>query len=286
MLARRFVEPLSKDRAGWDSPGSTTPSPPRRRGSCRDVARRVRHDRLPACPRRVRCNRRRERDGLAHPPLLRRRDRPLRRRSQLRHPRRRPVLGDLRHGPHPRRQGLLARGGGRRCVHLRGRGVLRVARSAQARRSSSGWPPPPTARATGSWRSTGACSPWGTPPSTGRWGPSTSPNRWWAWLRPPTARATGWSEATAGSSPSGTPPSPARWGARSSPRTSPAWRPPPTARATGWSEATAGSSPSGTPPSPARRAASPFPPRSRAWRPPPRQGLLDGGGRRERVHLR
>src|SRR6185437_9682079 len=72
---------------------------------------------------------------------------------------------------------------------------------------SSVWPPPPTARATGWWPPTAACSPTATPHSRGRQpsAPPTSTSPSSAWRPPPTGRATGWWPPTAACSPTATP---------------------------------------------------------------------------------
>ena len=69
----------------------------------------------------------------------------------------------------PRRQGLLARRARRRHLRLRHRRVLRLHGRDPTRTSpSSAWPPPRTARATGSSRATAACSRSAPPASRAR----------------------------------------------------------------------------------------------------------------------
>ena len=68
------------------------------------------------------------------------------------------------HGGHPRRPGILARGRRRGRLHLRRRRLLRLSRRSGTEPGRSWpWPPPPTARATGSWLLTRACR---LPPAT------------------------------------------------------------------------------------------------------------------------
>ena len=79
-----------------------------------------------------------------------------------------PIVG---RGRDPHRQGLLARRGRRRRLHLRRRRLLRVGPAVSPPRSwpPPSWPspPPPPARATGSWAGTAGSSPSATPATTG-----------------------------------------------------------------------------------------------------------------------
>ena len=77
---------------------------------------------------------------------------------------------------------------------------------------SWGWPPPPTATATGWSPPTAECSPSATPASTARPAASTSTSPSWGWPPPRTATATGWWPPTAGCSPSAMPASTVRLG--------------------------------------------------------------------------
>ena len=78
------------------------------------------------------------------------------------------------HGAHSRRRRLLAGGLRRRDLRLRRRRLPRLDRAARRSTGPSwGWPPHPTAAATGWWPPTAGSSPTATPASTGR--PAASP---------------------------------------------------------------------------------------------------------------